>query len=208
MGNHDNFRVATRAGPENTDLMNVLLLLLPGVAVTYYGEEIGMENGEVLYGECDDKANCDSEEHYYQNGRDFERTPFHWDTTTNAGFNEGQKPWLPVSQKYLYNNLKDQSAPGYQNSHYQLYKSLVQLRQKEAFLNDQGFQMVAVDDNVLTFVRSPSVKNTNSYVVVLNFGSTSQTVDVSSKTFASDAGITDNLRTVIATGSATSTLYK
>lgn len=35
MGNHDNKRLASRFGVERTDLMNMLLQTLPGVAVTY-----------------------------------------------------------------------------------------------------------------------------------------------------------------------------
>lgn len=35
MGNHDRSRVATRYGYEKIDLMNMLLLTLPGIAVTY-----------------------------------------------------------------------------------------------------------------------------------------------------------------------------
>lgn len=35
MGNHDNPRVASRFGPASVDAMNMLLLTLPGVAVTY-----------------------------------------------------------------------------------------------------------------------------------------------------------------------------
>jgi glycosidase len=35
--------VASRLGPENVNLANVLNLLLGGTAMVYYGEEIGME---------------------------------------------------------------------------------------------------------------------------------------------------------------------
>lgn len=36
LGNHDNGRIATRYGTQRTDLINILLKTLPGVAVTYY----------------------------------------------------------------------------------------------------------------------------------------------------------------------------
>lgn len=42
LGNHDKPRVGSRYGIERVDGMLMLLLLLPGVAVTYNGDEIGM----------------------------------------------------------------------------------------------------------------------------------------------------------------------
>lgn len=42
LGNHDKPRVGSRYGVDRIDGMLMLLLLLPGVAVTYNGDEIGM----------------------------------------------------------------------------------------------------------------------------------------------------------------------
>lgn len=42
MGSHDHSRVASRFGSDRVDGMMALLMTLPGVAVTYYGDEIGM----------------------------------------------------------------------------------------------------------------------------------------------------------------------
>lgn len=44
LGNHDCARVASRVGQKNVDLLNALNLLLGGTPLTYYGEEIGMED--------------------------------------------------------------------------------------------------------------------------------------------------------------------
>lgn len=40
------------------DAFNLITMTLPGVAVTYQGEEIGMTNGEVSYQETVDPAGC------------------------------------------------------------------------------------------------------------------------------------------------------
>ncbi|CAG9764643.1 unnamed protein product [Ceutorhynchus assimilis] len=126
MGNHDNHRVATRLG--YPDAYNMLVDgFLPGVSVTYQGEEIAMENGEV---DCtqgkDPKANCSNFESV---SRDFERTPFQWDFSKNAGFSDANETWLPVSSKYLSNNLAAQNVTGLK-SHYNLYKDCIKFHKK------------------------------------------------------------------------------
>ncbi|KAF7274804.1 hypothetical protein GWI33_012527 [Rhynchophorus ferrugineus] len=141
LGNHDQTRVSTRLGPENIDALNMLVALLPGIQVTYNGEEIGQENGEVTCEEGYDPQaikNCST---FNETSRDFQRTPIQWDTTVNAGFNDGAKPWLPVSSKYLQTNLADQEGDNL-NSHYNIYRQLLNMRHdfKDGFqdLNIQG----------------------------------------------------------------------
>lgn len=67
--------------------MNILVLTLPGTAVTYYGEEIGMlDNLEISYEDGMDPEGCNNPpEQFYEKSRDFERTPFQWDDSVNAG---------------------------------------------------------------------------------------------------------------------------
>ena len=59
------FRLGTRFGAGNIDGFNMMSLMLPGVAVTYNGEEIGMTNTEVSWEDTVDPAglNC-GEEHF------------------------------------------------------------------------------------------------------------------------------------------------
>jgi alpha-glucosidase len=52
------------------DAVNMLVTLLPGTAVTYNGEEIGMTDLDI-------ESPIDD--------RDPERTPFQWDNSTSAG---------------------------------------------------------------------------------------------------------------------------
>ena len=53
-------RLGSRFGEGNMDGFNMLSLLLPGVAVTYNGEEIGMTNTAVSWEDTVDPAgiNC------------------------------------------------------------------------------------------------------------------------------------------------------
>ena len=47
-------RLARRKGTQYRDLLNMLVLLIPGAAVTYYGEEIGMEETAPSFDETQD----------------------------------------------------------------------------------------------------------------------------------------------------------
>jgi alpha-glucosidase len=68
------------------DGMNMLALFLPGTAITYYGEEIGMEDTFISWEQTVDPASINAGRHGYLNrSRDPERTPFQWDDTLNAG---------------------------------------------------------------------------------------------------------------------------
>lgn len=87
IGNHDKNRVASRYTPDQVDAMNMLNLLLPGVSVTYYGEEIGMEDVWISWEDTQDPQACNGadETTYESSSRDPERTPFQWDASTSAG---------------------------------------------------------------------------------------------------------------------------
>ncbi|XP_025831783.1 maltase A1-like [Agrilus planipennis] len=108
LGNHDRHRVATRQGVENVDGYNMLITLLPGIANTYNGEEIGMEDGEVTWEEGQDSIACQSaRENFQSTSRDFQRTPFHWDSTVNAGFSTANKTWLPKKKSVVKDVIKE-----------------------------------------------------------------------------------------------------
>ena len=96
-GNRDTSRLATRMNGETyTDIINMMLLTLPGTAFTYYGEEIGMVDVSA--------ADAGDQQH-----RDQYRTPLQWSDEENAGFTEGS-PWLPVANDYATRNIKVTSA--------------------------------------------------------------------------------------------------
>merc|ERR1712029_152841 len=69
LGNHDNWRLRSRFGEGNIDGFNMMSLMLPGVAVTYNGEEIGMTNTDISWEDTVDPAglNC-GQEHFMDMG--------------------------------------------------------------------------------------------------------------------------------------------
>lgn len=157
------------------DGYNLLIALLPGVLITYNGEEIGQENGEVAYEECQDPNACgEGEDYFYANSRDFARTPYHWNNSTNAGFNDGAKTWLPVSSKYLESNLASQSVAGV-SSHFHVYQDVVSLRKETAILNG-NFNIQAVTDDILVLTRT--LNDGSGYVLVFNVNNGSAILNV------------------------------
>jgi len=64
----------------------MITLLLPGVAVTYNGDEIGMEDTWISWEDTKDPQGCNAGKDVYEKAsRDPARTPFQWDNTTSAG---------------------------------------------------------------------------------------------------------------------------
>ncbi|XP_025831767.1 maltase 1-like [Agrilus planipennis] len=183
LGNHDRSRVATRQGVENVDGYNMLVCLLPGIADTYNGEEIGMENGEVTWEQGQDPTACNRpRENFLTQSRDFERTPFHWDSSVNAGFSTANSTWLPVSAKYITNNLELQSRDGVK-SHYHIYQSLMKLRQENTIIFG-NLNIEALDTYVFAFTRE--LAGNDTYVFLFNKGNYSSTVSLSSFTSLSN----------------------
>jgi alpha-glucosidase len=96
--NHDHSRLATRwaqGDPAKHRAALFLLLTLPGVAILYQGDELGLEDGVVPPGRVLDLA---------EPPRDPERTPLPW--TRDAA--EWPDPWLPLTD--TSRNVEDEDA--------------------------------------------------------------------------------------------------
>ncbi|XP_030556538.1 maltase 2 isoform X2 [Drosophila novamexicana] len=175
MGNHDKPRVATRFGPASVDAMNMLLLTLPGVAVTYNGEELGMQDyGEISWEDTVDPPACIAGKLDYKKvSRDPERTPFQWSNATNAGFSTAAKTWLPVNPNYLVLNLEAQKQAA--KSHYKVYKSLIELR-KLPVLRRGRFSIEPLSRTVFAFKRT--LKDYDTLVTIINVSAKEQLVNL------------------------------
>ncbi|KAL0849554.1 hypothetical protein ABMA28_013820 [Loxostege sticticalis] len=173
-GNHDNNRVASRFSPELVDGINMIVLLLPGIAVTYMGEEIGMVDGYVSWEDTVDPSGCNTDDpiNYWTASRDPERTPFQWSADVNAGFSTAPKTWLPVADGYETLNVEVQKQAA--KSHLTVYKTLAALR-KEAVFRHGRYESVAFNSDVLAFRRWYNGEN---YVVVVNFRNNPYTINL------------------------------
>jgi alpha-glucosidase len=121
--NHDHSRMATRwAGGDERKIRAALFLLLtlPGVAILYQGDELGLTDGEVPKKDVLDLATP---------SRDPERTPLPW-TPSGA---EWSNPWLPL--KDTSRNVEDQIADPDSTLHYT--RGLIEARRQFA---DDGYE--------------------------------------------------------------------
>ncbi|XP_033230357.1 alpha-glucosidase-like [Belonocnema kinseyi] len=159
-GNHDNFRLVSRLGVNRAMAITAMVLLLPGAAVTYNGEEIGMIDTPI---DSDDPARF----------RDPARSPFQWDFTVSAGFSTNPKTWLPVNKNYLTHNLLTEKADC--ESYYSYYKALAFLRKLPA-VQSEYLQLEVLKKDILAFARKE--KGEKSVYVLSNFGDQIRTVSL------------------------------
>ncbi|GAB6020625.1 Mal-a5p [Chamberlinius hualienensis] len=177
LGNHDKPRVASRVGDELVDAYHVVTMLLKGTPVTYYGEEIGMPNGQVSYEQQKDPLGMShSKTDYQQYSRDLARTPMQWSNEDQSGFTNSTLPWLPVGDSYTAINVMIQT--GDFSSHLEIYKKLVKLRPEPAILYGDLYFLMNNKTDVLTFARVK--KGSPGFVAVINFSRNDTVVDLPS----------------------------
>ena len=122
------------------ELINAMLLSLPGSPFLYYGDEIGM--GDNIWLE----------------DRDAVRTPMQWNPDRNAGFSNADpgKLYLPVIQSLVYNygmaNVEAEAA--HSGSLLRWTRQILSVRRNHAAFGLGGFKHVEADhDVVLAYLR-------------------------------------------------------
>ncbi len=166
--NHDNSRIVSRLGAEQSRLVALMQLTLPGLPVVYYGDEIGMPDGEIPKDKRQDPTGWDGENGV---GRDPERTPMQWDAGANAGFSSVE-PWLPVAKSAKTRNVARQLHEA--DSFLALYQRLLTIRSQQEILRDGSYETFGENDpNVFVFARRLGDEHV---FVALNFTDKPQSV--------------------------------
>uniref|UniRef100_A0A182Q4Z7 alpha-glucosidase n=1 Tax=Anopheles farauti TaxID=69004 RepID=A0A182Q4Z7_9DIPT len=168
VGNHDQHRVATRFGDDMIDAINMIILSLPGVSVTYNGEEIGMDDVWISYNDTVDPAACNAGPDRYQyTTRDPERTPFQWDSSKNAGFSTSNHTWLPISPNYTQVNVVNQLNR--ERSYLTNYRKLTAMKTTVFYLPNTFATFVEAD--VLIILRQATVAEMKTSIyTIANIG--------------------------------------
>ena len=171
LGNHDQSRLATRIGVEQTRVAAMLLLTLRGTPTIYYGDELGMRDGDIPIDRVQDPA--EKRQPGIGMGRDPERTPMLWDNSEHAGFTKA-KPWLPIQPDYSTHSVETEDKDPASLLH--LYKALLALRRERAALNAGDVYAVKPDNGsstcVLSYRRTDGAERLQ---IMLNLGKQTET---------------------------------
>lgn len=138
LGNHDVPRLASRVGAEQARVATMLLLTLRGTPFVYYGDELGLENGDIPLEKVQDPPGI---RFGLDRNRDVCRTPMQWDAGPNAGFSEVE-PWLPVSADYATRNAAAQLDDP--TSMLSLYRCLIWYRRGSPALQRGSYKALDV----------------------------------------------------------------
>jgi len=167
VGNAFVSRVATRVNNvKYVNAINMLLLTLDGIALTFYGDELGLTDVEYNTTAADGKVK-------EQRGW---LTPMQWNNSENAGFTRPSvEPYVPVASNFHETNVQTQQAHGSGVTHLGLFHELVRLRRASESLQWGALQGLAVQSSVLLYVREAD--GFNPFLVAINFGPSPSTVD-------------------------------
>lgn len=186
LANHDQARLVSRFGNDSPEfrapsakMLNTFILSMRGTPYCYYGDELGMTNGN--FNSIDDfrdiaaingykkvvNENGDVDK-YLKNlkfsSRDNGRTPMQWNDSAHAGFTSGE-PWLPVTDNYKTINVAAEKADS--SSVLNHYKKMVRLRKTHDVLVYGKYRLLgASHPEVYAFSRELGGEKV---LVVLNF---------------------------------------
>jgi glycosidase len=163
--NHDQRRVATELSGDAGKLRSAasVLLTLPGTPFLYYGEEVGLEDGDEKDGDL------------------AKRTPMPWDATAGGGFTTA-KPWYPLAAGREHANVAAQAAdPASLLSH---YRKLIRARHTSQALSHGSLELLTDSGPVLAFVRGAGSERV---LVAINLGGEPARVALSLQTQRADA---------------------
>ncbi|WP_448573075.1 maltose alpha-D-glucosyltransferase [Trichothermofontia sp.] len=149
------------------ELMNSLLLSLPGTPVLYYGDEIGMGDN------------------IYLGDRNGVRTPMQWSSDRNAGFSRGnpQRLYAPpiVDPEYHYESVNVEAQRANPNSLWWWMKRLLAIRARFRAFGRGTFEFLYPENRkVLAFTRT---YGTEHILVVANLSRFVQTVELDLSAF-------------------------
>ena len=150
------------------ELMNALLLSLPGTPVLYYGDEIGMGDN------------------IYLGDRNGVRTPMQWSADRNAGFSRAnpQRLYLPViiDPAYHYEAVNVEAQQNNPHSLLWWMKRMIALRKRARAFGRGTLQFLPADNpRVLAFVREYDGERV---LVVANLSRFAQPVELDLSAFA------------------------
>jgi len=193
LSNHDNPRLVSSFGDDSptyrvpsAKLLATMILTLRGTPFLYQGDELGMTNypfksisdfddieakngykADVLTKKVTEEAYLDNLRHM---SRDNARTPMQWDSTSQAGFTSGNKPWLAVNPNYTEINAAKELTDA--SSIYHYTQKMIALRHATPALVYGSYKDIDPTNSNI-FIYSRTLGN-DRYLIVLNFSKESR----------------------------------
>jgi len=146
----------------------LMLLTLRGTPFLYYGEEIGMRDGEIAPAQIHDPVG----KRFPGLGRDPERTPMQWDASRNAGFSPAE-PWLPIAADFERVNAARQALDP--NSLLSFYRRLIWYRKSSPALTAGHYRAVGSAPETFVYLRE---HDRQRLLVALNFSGAPRVVQL------------------------------
>jgi oligo-1,6-glucosidase/alpha-glucosidase len=184
--NHDQLRSIKRIGNslEKAKLLALLQYTMRGVPTVYYGEEIGLTNGNIpiKIGKDPIAKTFSWVPQIIANmlpvaiNRDVCRTPMQWNNTQkNAGFSSANITWLPINKDVENRNVSQQKSE--KNSLLNVYQALNKLRKENSAINSGNIEIINTGNkNILAFLRT---FEDEKLLVLLNFSRSKITNNIS-----------------------------
>ncbi len=174
--NHDRRRSITRMGDDlrKAKLLHMLQLTVRGVPCLYYGEEIGMTDAKIPFGQALDPVGRKfrwmprwiADAVGLSLNRDEVRTPMQWEAAKNAGFSSAEKMWLPVQPKYDAINVENEGKD--EGSLLNTIRAVLKIRNENKALQEGSLEWVdGLPEDVLGYRRK---SGGDELIVFLNFG--------------------------------------
>jgi maltose alpha-D-glucosyltransferase / alpha-amylase len=150
------------------ELLNFMLLSMPGTPIIYYGDEIGMGDN------------------YYLGDRDGVRTPMQWSADRNAGFSKAipQRLYLPTIQDpvYGYEAINVEAQQASPSSLLNWMKRMIGVRQRHPLFGRGEIQLLYPKNRkILAYVRSDGDE---SVLCVANLSRQAQAAEIDLSDFA------------------------
>ena len=166
LGNHDEKRLATRIGEDQTRVAAMMLMTLKGTPFIYNGDELGMRNVPVSrFNTRDSRVTTMS----HRFSRDGARTPIRWNSGKGSGFTTSDRPWLPLGERTNRADVASQQQDS--ESLLNLYRDLITLRRKSPALIGGELVPLAPRGEVLGYERHQSGQR---FRIALNMGAKEQ----------------------------------
>ena len=195
LANHDQARLVSRFGNDSpafrapsAKMLATFIMTMRGTPYYFNGDELGMTNaGFTKIEDYRDVPTLNEYTHIKNTGgdinkflqerqfsdRDNGRTPFQWDTTSNAGFTTG-KPWIEVNKNYK--TINEAMEEDDSNSVLNYFRKIVKLRKENLVLVYGKYTLLDKDNgDVYAYTRE---LNGRKFLILLNFKSKVATFNI------------------------------